>query len=632
MTYSLLKIRNFMVVALLAIAHSIAIAAKPNIMFIIADDQAYETIGAYGLTEVKTPNLDKLLAQGTSFTHCYNMGAWNGAVCMASRAMLNSGCFVNRAQAGINQHPRWSELMRGAGYQTYMTGKWHVPGTPRFDVVKDVRPGMPNQTKEGYNRPKDKADYDAGWKPWETKYDGFWKGGRHWTNIVADNTEEFFGKVKESEKPFFMYLAFNAPHDPRQAPKEYVDMYPVDDIKMPVNFLPEYPYADAICGKGLRDERLMPYPRTDFAVKINRQEYYAIITHMDHHIGRMLDALEKSGRKDNTIIIFTADHGLSVGHHGLVGKQNMYEHSMRVPFIVTGPGVPKGKNLDMPIYLQDAMATSLELAGVKKPEHVEFKSVMPLIRGERTTQYDRIYGKYINSQRMIKRGDWKLIFYPRAEKKMRLFNCKDDPHEMKDLIDNPEYASLAKELKAEFLELQKEMADGLDVDNPATKPQEKKGKTLKPQKTAANVAKLPKLNATVKTSAPPTGGSATKHHVKTVLDRDLGTKYYNAIVKFPVTFTFDLNDGAKKAKSYTIQSGNDMPGRDPKSWEFLGSDDGKTWTSLDKQADQAFTTRHQARTFKIKNGKAFRSYQLKVTGSAVNANGVQFCEFGIDFE
>jgi choline-sulfatase len=602
-------------------------ADKPNVMFIFADDQAFETIGAYGLTEVKTPNLDKLVAQGTSFTQCYNMGAWNGAVCMASRAMLNSGCFVNRAQEGINKFPRWSELMRGAGYQTYMTGKWHVPGTPRFDVVKDPRPGMPNQTKEGYNRPKDKADYDKGWKPWETKYQGFWKGGTHWTEVVADNTLEFFGKVKENEKPFFMYLAFNAPHDPRQAPKEFVDMYPLDSIKMPVNFLPEYPYADAICGKGLRDEKLMPYPRTDFAVKVNRQEYYAIITHMDHHIGRMLDALEKSGRKDNTIIIFTADHGLSVGHHGLVGKQNMYEHSMRVPFIVSGPGIPKGKNLDMPIYLQDAMATSIELAGVKKPAHVEFKSVMPLIKGERTTQYERIYGKYINSQRMIKKGDWKLIFYPRAEKKMRLFNVTDDPHEMKDLIDSPEHASVVKQLKAEFLELQKEMEDGLDVDNPAPKPSKKKGKTLTPQKTAAKVSKLPKLNAAVQTSQ----GVEGKHHVKTVLDRDVKTKYFNSTVKFPATFTFDLNDGPNTARSYTIQSANDMPGRDPKSWEFLGSDDGKTWTRLDTQTDQTFNTRHQARTFKIKNGKAYKSYQLKVTGSAVNANGLQFCEFGIEF-
>jgi len=438
-------------------------ADKPNVMFIFADDQTYEAIGAYGLTEIKTPNLDRLVERGVSFTHCYNMGAWNGAVCMASRAMLNSGCFINRAQQGVKKFPHWSEMMRDAGYTTYMTGKWHVPGKPRFDVVKDVRPGMPNQTKQGYNRPENQEDYKNGWKPWDTKYNGFWKGGTHWTQVVADNTLEFFEQVKKDEKPFFMYLAFNAPHDPRQSPKEYVDMYPLNSIKVPENFLPEYPYAEAICGKKLRDEVLMPYPRTEFAVKVNRQEYYSSITYMDHHIGRMLDALEKSGRMDNTVIIFTADHGLAVGHHGLVGKQNMYEHSMRPPFIIVGPGTTGNKRIDTPIYLQDAMATALELAGVEKPKQVEFKSLLPLLHGGSGEHYASIYGKYINRQRMIRKGDWKLIFYPTAAKKMRLFNLKRDPMEMNDLIDNPEYAQKIKQLCDEFFELQKTMGDDLDL-------------------------------------------------------------------------------------------------------------------------------------------------------------------------
>jgi choline-sulfatase len=443
-----------------------AAAPKPNIMFIFADDQSFETIGAYGLTEVKTPHLDRLVESGVSFTHAYNMGTWSGAVCVASRAMLNSGAFVNRAQQTINTHPHWSEMMQSGGYTTYMTGKWHVPGEPRFDVVKDKRPGMPNQTPEGYNRPKDEADYKSGWKPWETKYGGFWKGGTHWTQVVADNTVAFFEQAKDDDQPFFMYLAFNAPHDPRQAPKEYVDMYPLDSIKIPENFLEEYPYAEAIVGKQLRDERLMPYPRTEYSVKVNRQEYYALISYMDHQIGRMLDALEASGKADNTYIIFTADHGLAVGHHGLVGKQNMYEHSMRPPFIIVGPGLKPNTQIDTPIYLQDAMATALELAGIDKPAQVEFKSLMPLLTGEQTVQYDSIYGKYIDTQRMILKGDWKLTFYPFAEKKMRLFNLKNDPMEMDDQIDNPENAPLVKKLRTEFFGLQQTMGDELDVDHP----------------------------------------------------------------------------------------------------------------------------------------------------------------------
>ena len=450
---------------------------KPNILFIFSDDQTFKSIGACGLTSVKTPNLDRLVESGASFTKAYNMGAWNGAVCVASRAMLNSGAFVNRAQRVIKTETHWSEMMQGAGYTTYTTGKWHVPGPPRFDVMKDVLGGMPKQVPEGYNRPIDKADYANGWKRWDTQYGGFWEGGTHWTQVVADNSIEFLEQAQKADQPFFMYLAFNAPHDPPQAPKEYVDMYPLDTIKVPENFLEEYPYAEAICGKKLRDEKLMPYPRTEYAVKVNRQEYYASITYMDHHIGRILDALEASGEADNTYIIFTSDHGLAVGHHGLVGKQNMYEHSMRPPFVITGPGIKPNSRIDTPIYLQDAMATSLELAGVEKPPYVEFKSLLPLLRGDATVQYAAIYGMFMHKQRMIIQGDWKLIFYPFAEKKMRLFNLTRDPLEMDDQIDNPEYASLVQTLRSEFISLQEQMGDPLDIDAPvAPKGKSKKSK------------------------------------------------------------------------------------------------------------------------------------------------------------
>ena len=168
------------------------------------------------------------------------------------------------------------------------------------------------------------------WKPWDKSFEGFWKGGKHWSEIVADDALDFIADADKRENPFFMYIAFNAPHDPRQSPKEYVDRYPLDKVKVPENFLPEYPHNVGMgCGRGLRDEKLAPFPRTHHAVKVNRQEYYAIITHMDTQIGRILDALDKSGKKDNTYIFYGADHGLGVGQHGLMGKQNMYDHSLR---------------------------------------------------------------------------------------------------------------------------------------------------------------------------------------------------------------------------------------------------------------------------------------------------------------
>jgi choline-sulfatase len=189
---------------------------------------------------------------------------------------------------------------------------------------------------------------------------------------------------------------------------------------------------------------------------------------MDHQIGRILEALEATGKADNTYIIFTADHGIAVGHHGLLGKQSMFDHSMRTPFFIDGPGIKKDSRSDTPIYLQDIMPTTLAFAGADIPEWVEFKSLQPLLTGKTETHYSRIYGKYTNRQRMMIKGDYKLIIYP-AIKKMLLFNMKKDPDEMNDLSDNPEYSTLLKSMKSEFKELQQEMGDDLDIDRPAPK-------------------------------------------------------------------------------------------------------------------------------------------------------------------
>ena len=281
--------------------------------------------------------------------------------------------------------------------------------------------------------------------------------------MLGNDAVAFLAQAAKSDKPFFMYLAFNAPHDPRQSPKAYVDRYPLDKVRVPRSFLPEYPYKDSIgCGKGLRDEKLAPFPRTRYAVKVNRQEYYAIITHMDAQVGRILDALEASGKADNTYIFFSADHGLAVGHHGLMGKQNLFDHSVRVPLMVAGPGVAKAKKIDARVYLQDIMPTTLALAGAPKPDHVQFKSLLPLIRGKTDRSYDAIYGAYLAVQRMVTQGDHKMILYPKI-KKVLLFNLTDDPLEMKDLAGDPKHKPLLKKLFARLLALQKETGDALDL-------------------------------------------------------------------------------------------------------------------------------------------------------------------------
>ncbi|WP_190810376.1 sulfatase-like hydrolase/transferase [Flagellimonas sp. S3867] len=444
---------------------------QPNIVFIFADDQSYNTIKALGNAEVHTPSLDKLANNGVTFTHTYNMGGWNGAICVASRAMLLTGQYIWNAhkadslmRAKNYQKPMWGNLMAEAGYETYMTGKWHVtqPAEAVFKNVVHVRPGMPNQTESGYNRPL--SETDTLWRPWDKSKKGFWKGGKHWSEVVADDASAFINQASQTDNPFFMYLAFNAPHDPRQSPEEFVQMFPLDSIELPKTFLPEYPYNEEMgSGRKLRDERLAPFPRTEHSVKVNRQEYYAIIAHMDAQIGKIMAALEASGKMDNTYIVFTADHGLSVGQHGLLGKQNMYDHSVRTPLFVVGPNIPKNKKIDADVYVQDVMPTILEMAGAEKPDFVQFKSLIPLIKGERSSNYESIYGCYTNTQRMVRANGFKLIAYPNAGK-LRLFDLTNDPLEMNDLADDAQYAATKADLWNELLALQQTMNDPLDLE------------------------------------------------------------------------------------------------------------------------------------------------------------------------
>lgn len=460
----------FLIIMLFAVLASAKEIKKPNIVFIFADDQSFNMVGALGNTEIITPNLDRLADEGVSFTHSYNMGGWNGALCLASRAMLNTGRTLWRAnemiqkpQELIASHSSWSQLMKQAGYETYMTGKWHVSASADslFDHVLHVRAGMPKQVPQGYNRPLN--ENDTLWSPWNEKFGGYWEGGKHWSEVVADDAMTFIDMASQKETPFFMYLAFNAPHDPRQSPKEYIDMYPLERVAVPGNFLPEYPFMEEMgAGKNLRDEQLAPFPRTEYAVKVNRQEYNAITSHMDAQIGKIIEVLRRSGKLDNTYIFFTADHGLSVGNHGLIGKQNMYDHSIRVPLFVMGPNIPKNKKIDADVYLQDIMASALDLAGIEKPHSVEFKSLIPLIKGEVSSNYDAIYGCYEFRQRMIRKDGYKLIVYPRVPV-VRLFNLKNDPFEKKDLAAIEGYQKKKKELFNDLVALQQQMGDTLNL-------------------------------------------------------------------------------------------------------------------------------------------------------------------------
>ncbi|MCZ7635117.1 MAG: sulfatase-like hydrolase/transferase [Verrucomicrobia bacterium] len=372
-----------------ATAAAAADAAPPNILFLLADDQSFETVRAFGHTDIDTPHLDRLVARGTTFTHAYNMGSWTPAVCIASRTMLITGRSLWRAQAIHQVIDRereagrlWPQLMAGAGYFTGFTGKWHVntDTTRVFQETRHLRGGMPGDT------PTATADR----QPTSPIL-----GARSTRSSAAIGRVEGTGARSRPTTP----SPSSKPRVRRPSPSSCMSPSTLRTIpasrRRPTwsvtprpdrrahELPPRLPYqSDIGCGPDLRDEQLAPFPRTPHAVQVHRQEYYALITHLDAQIGRILDALERSGQAGRTWVFFTADQGLSVGHHGLLGKQNLYEHSLRVPFVVAGPDVKAGATITTPIYLQDIMATALDLAHVPRADTLEFHSLLPLLRGK----------------------------------------------------------------------------------------------------------------------------------------------------------------------------------------------------------------------------------------------------------
>ena len=453
---------------------------KPNILFLFTDDQTYLAVHALGNEVVQTPNMDRLIQRGTLFTHAYNMGGWNGAICTASRAMIISGRSIWQANRFRQQwlhgdttslEMTWGRLMKKAGYATYMTGKWHVdaPADQVFEVARHVRPGMPpdqwsqhteDHMPPGYNRPR--GPEDTSWLPTDTTWGGYWSGGKHWSEVVRDDVLDYLHMASEDERPFFIYAAFNAPHDPRQSPQSYLDRYPVGDIPLPENWMPEYPDKEKIgAGAGLRDEALAPFPRTPYAIQKHRQEYYALITHLDDQIGQILDALDRLGLSENTYLFLTADHGLAIGSHGLLGKQNLFDHSIRVPLAMVGAGIPAGQGVDADVYLQDIMATALDLASIPKPDYLFFHSLLGLAHGDQTTSsYDGIYGAYMDKQRMIRKDGYKMLVYPEVPR-ILLFDENKDPQEMTNLAGQESQHDRVQSLWRKLREMQLSYQDTL---------------------------------------------------------------------------------------------------------------------------------------------------------------------------
>jgi arylsulfatase A-like enzyme len=436
---------------------------RPNVVLLFADDMRADAIGAWGNPHVRTPNIDALTRGGVSFRNAHIMGAQIGAVCVPSRAMLLTGRSLFRLEKNGQvippAHATYPELLRKAGYETFAAGKWHNdrPSFARsFSGAASVFfGGMSEQTKIAVHPFDPQGEYAGNGKAEEGKYS---------SELFADEAVRFLAGRKADPRPFYLHLAFTVPHDPRKEPPGYEGKYDAEKLPLPDNFLPRHPFDSGEL-KG-RDEELSERPLKPEYVKRELAAYYAMIEHMDAQVGRVLAALKESGREQQTLVIFAADNGLALGSHGLLGKQNLYEHSVRVPLIVKGPGAAAGRNTDALCFLLDLFPTVCEWTGTDTPPN-DGRSLLPVIRGQKESARDGLFFAYRAQQRAYRDARYKLIEYDvKGERTTQLFDLAEDPSETRNLAPAAEHAKALARMRDALADAQRANGDPLAAGRP----------------------------------------------------------------------------------------------------------------------------------------------------------------------
>jgi len=417
-----------------------AAASRPNILFMLADDQRADTIAALGNPAIRTPNLDTLVRRGMVMRNGYCLGGNSAAVCTPSRNMILSGrCFTRYQGLASGDDPNFADSMKDAGYETYHHGK---RGNSALKI----------QEKFEHNKYLSDQEVRKAGDP-----------GR----AITDAAVEFLGS-RRTDRPFFLYLAFETPHDPRVPRKDDLASYDPREIPLPKNFLPVHPFDNG--EMTVRDELLAPWPRTPEEIRRQLREYYAVITGLDRQIGRVLEALKSRPEYANTVVIFSADQGLAVGSHGLMGKQSLYDHSMKSPLIFAGPGIPKGESQAL-AYLMDIYPTVLDLVGAKKPPGLDGESFLPALQKKSPAHRKDLFLAYREVQRALRDDRYKLIVYPKINR-VQLFDLREDPNELKDLSALPQHKERIRTMTAGIRGWQQKLGDPLPLESAKPDPAE----------------------------------------------------------------------------------------------------------------------------------------------------------------
>lgn len=437
---------------LLVLTGTSNLGAEPprwNVLFLFADDMRADSIAALGNPVVKTPHLDSLVQRGRVFTNVYCLGGNSPAVCTPSRNMLLSGKAYFRwkdfrppkGQRGLlapGEGMNFPVSLKQAGYLTYHHGKKQNTA-PLIESCFEINKYLKDDQAERLS-------------------------GEPGQEIVDDAIR--FLHERPQDRPFFMYLAFANPHDPRVAAPAYYRQYQRAQIPLMKNYRPLHPFDNG--EMSIRDERLSPWPRTEDEIRRTLHEYYATITGLDYHIGRLLRALEELQLTDRTLVIFSADQGIAVGSHGLLGKQNLYEAAMKCPLVMAGPGIVPGKSAAL-VYLFDIYPTVCDLVGAEYPADLDGRSFQAVLKGEQASFRDGIFLSYRDVQRAYRDARWKIIRYPQVDV-TQLFDLQEDPDELHDLASDPAHQTRIADMLKRLSEWQQHFGDEQPLTVPHPKP------------------------------------------------------------------------------------------------------------------------------------------------------------------
>lgn len=442
---------------------SVAAAERPNILLILPDQLRASALGCDGNTDVKTPNIDRLAADGVRFPHTYA----NVPVCCPARAILLTGTYphVNGMVANDlrlrESQVTVAEILRDAGYRTGFVGKWHLDGGPRDPGF--VPPGPRRQGFEFW------AAYECHHQHFRPTY--FRDTPEQLTvrkfepEASCDFAVEFL-RTQPKGKPFFLTVQMGPPHDPYGAPEEYMRQYIPERITPPENWQPgSERRAARTAGDRATGEIFGRYVATGGREEI--AAYYAAITALDDQVGRLMKTLAELELDENTIVLFTSDHGDMLGSHGLRRKRKPYNESARVPGILRWPAsIPKGRVVETLFSHVDMAPTLLALTGIKPPQNMQGTDLSQVALGHTTAGPDavllQIFVPY-NPDQVAK--PWRGIVthrhtYARFEgEPWLLVDRKSDPAELHNLIGQPAHANLQRELDEQLAALMKKHGD-----------------------------------------------------------------------------------------------------------------------------------------------------------------------------